>query len=99
MLRRSLPILTVLAALAVGLPAPAAADGSATEPGGSATATEPGGSATATQLGSSATTPSAPPKAPPPAGHATLYLPDVFFVGHEAATVPRRRFHVVGIVR
>jgi hypothetical protein len=41
----------------------------------------------------SATTP------PAPAGNATLYLPDVFFVGHDAVTVPRRVFHVVGIVR
>jgi L,D-transpeptidase catalytic domain len=41
--------------------------------------------------------PSSP--APPAAGSATLYLPDVFFVHHEAVTVPRRSFHVVGIVR
>jgi L,D-transpeptidase catalytic domain len=47
--------------------------------------------------------PSAPmssPAAPsPPAGKATLYLPDAFFVRHEAVTVPGRSFHLVGIVR
>ncbi|HLY47902.1 MAG TPA: L,D-transpeptidase [Solirubrobacteraceae bacterium] len=32
-------------------------------------------------------------------GSATIYLPDVFFVEHRAVTVPRRSFHVVGIVR
>jgi hypothetical protein len=35
----------------------------------------------------------------PVSGSATLYLPDVFFVHHEAVTVPKRAFHVVGIVR
>jgi hypothetical protein len=33
------------------------------------------------------------------AGQATVYLPDAFFVHHVAVTVPRRWFHVVGIVR
>ncbi|HTX31929.1 MAG TPA: L,D-transpeptidase [Solirubrobacteraceae bacterium] len=44
-----------------------------------------------------ATTPTT--AAPPAAGSATLYLPDVFFVRHSAVTVPRRSFHLVGIVR
>ena len=48
-----------------------------------------------------ATQPGSPtqPAAPAPAGQATLYLPDAFFVHHTAVTVPRRWFHVVGIVR
>ncbi len=35
----------------------------------------------------------------PARGTARLYLPDVFFVHHQAVTVPRRVLHVVGIVR
>jgi hypothetical protein len=44
-------------------------------------------------------TPAGSPAAPAPAGRATLYLPDAFFVHHEAVTVPRRTIHVVGIIR
>jgi hypothetical protein len=40
-----------------------------------------------------------PPPASAPAGSATLYLPDAFFVHGQAVTVPRRVFHVVGITR
>ena len=41
----------------------------------------------------------APALGAPPSGQAKIYLPDVFFVHHQAVTVPRRSFHVVGIVR
>jgi hypothetical protein len=33
------------------------------------------------------------------AGHLTLYLPDAFFVHRRPVTVPRRSFHVAGVVR
>ena len=44
----------------------------------------------------------APPPATPPSpaeGKLALYLPDVFFVQRQPVTVPRRFFHVAGIVR
>ncbi len=61
------------------------------------TATSPTGSAPST-TGTPPSTP-APSAAPAVSASATVYLPDVFFVHHEAVTVPKRSFHVVGIVR
>ena len=44
-------------------------------------------------------TPPAPPIVPARRASVTLYLPDAFFVQRQPVTVPRRSFHVAGIVR
>jgi len=55
---------------------------------------------TSTSTTPTATAPTTTPVAPAPAtGRATLYLPDAFFVHRQPVTVPRRSFHLVGIVR
>jgi hypothetical protein len=83
-------LLGIAAAVAVGVAAPGAASAAGTTTG-PATTTAP---ATTTP----ATTPVTKPAAPA-AAKVTLYLPDTFFVHRQPVTVPRRPFHVVGIVR
>jgi len=87
-------LLGIAAAVAVGVAAPggASAAGSST---GSATATTTTSPAATT---SPATKPATKPSALA-AAKVTLYLPDAFFVNRQPVTVPRRLFHVVGIVR
>jgi L,D-transpeptidase catalytic domain len=86
------------AALSVALAASLAASGLVAA--AAALAAPPSTSTTATRSASGAdSTPNGTSSTPAPAGRSTLYLPDAFFVHHEAVTVPRRRIHVVGIVR
>jgi hypothetical protein len=87
-------LLGIVAAVVVGVAAPggASAAGSSTAPA----------STTATNSSSTTTSPATKPAttpAAPAAAKLTLYLPDAFFVHRQPVTVPRRLFHVVGIVR
>jgi hypothetical protein len=84
-------------ALTGGLIVAAPALAAPPSPSGTTTTQTPAGTLS---TGSGPTTGSSSnPTTPTPAGSATLYLPDAFFVHHEAVTVPRRRIHVLGIVR
>jgi hypothetical protein len=78
-------------------PALAAAPTPVSSPATPASATTP--STTPAPSPGTSSTPGTSTAAPPPAGSARLYLPDAFFVHHEAVTVPRRTIHVVGIVQ
>jgi hypothetical protein len=62
----------------------------------------PAAAAAATAKPKPKTSPTAPASATSPAaakGGMTLYLPDAFFVSHQAVTVPDRVIHVGGVVR
>ena len=85
-----------IAALVAGLlaPAQALASGSASGATGPTGPTGP-----TTPVTTTTTTTPAKPAAPAATATGTLYLPDVFFVHREPVTVPRRSFHVDGIVR
>jgi hypothetical protein len=85
-------LLGIAAAVAVGVAGP----------GGASAAGVPTGSpsTTATTSPPTPTSPVTKPAAKPSAPvKLTLYLPDAFFVHRQPVTVPRRLFHVVGIVR
>ena len=83
--------------LAAVVPGQASATGTPT--GTSTTSATPAGT-TGPAGSTSAPVSTAPATPPAPAApKVTLYLPDAFFVQRQPVTVPRRSFHVVGIVR
>jgi hypothetical protein len=106
----SLP-LVLAAALGGPLVGQAAADAGAstTVAPATSTATSPGTATaapgvTSTTTSSTTTTPTTPTPTPPkpaPAvtGSASILLPDVFVVRHQAVTVPTRVVHVTGVVK
>src|SRR5450631_926913 len=78
----------------------APATSTATSPG-TATAAPGVTSTTTSSTTATSTTPTPTPPKPAPAvtGSASILLPDVFVVRHQAVTVPRRVVHVTGVVK
>jgi peptidoglycan hydrolase-like protein with peptidoglycan-binding domain len=84
----------IVVALGIGASAPGVANASGPSTGSAGTTVSTGTSSPAQPTTAA---PIKPPK--PAAAKLTLYLPDAFFVHRQPVTVPRRLFHVVGIVR
>jgi len=99
--------LAIAAVVGLAAWAPAGARGAGPTANPEASATSPQASATSpsgtTAPAASRTTPGATPSPTKPAApvtaRVTLYLPDAFFVDRQPVTVPRRVFHIFGVVR
>src|SRR5205085_7242137 len=89
--------LGIVAAAIVAAAFPSSAPAAGSEP--ATTATTPAVTTPAVTTPATTTPATAPSKPPPAHGKVTIYLPDAFFVHRQAVTVPKRVFHVVGIVR
>ena len=88
-------------ALAAGGLVPAFALADSSPPSSTPTATTPTATTPTITTPTTPTTPVKPPPKPKPAvaGSVRIYLPDAFFVNRNPVEVPRRSFHVGGVVR